>query len=157
MICNVFQTFWNSTYSWNIKILYLVHARDQQDIMQDIPNMYSKNYTQVQHLQRFTIWSIIKSAYVTLWYIQFRLLRVLKRGHFLFAWPRFSLIELNRPTQHWLLSIHWLRVPVQPYLGHDNSKWDNRGFPIIKSDRHIYNKKTYKFSQIYIAFAFRYA
>ena len=93
----------------------------------------SDTYTQLQHHQRRTLWSNMKSDYVSLWYTQFRKLRASKGSDPLLCKDtEFDLHLVILQTLHWQLPFHSTLVTRRPYLGHDNWRQRSRFSPIIK-------------------------
>ena len=98
----------------------------------------SDTYTQLQHHQRRTLWSNMKSDYVSLWYTQFRKLRASKGSDLLLCNDtEFDLHLVILNTLHWQLPFHSTLVTRRPYLGHDNWRLRYRFFPIIKYHWHF--------------------
>ena len=78
----------------------------------------SDTYTQLQHHQRRTLWSNIKSDYVSLWYTQFHASK--ECDILLCNDTEFDLHLVILNTLHWQLPFHSTLVTRRPYLGHDN-------------------------------------
>ena len=98
----------------------------------------SDNYTQLQHHERRTLWSNMKSDYESLWYTQFRKLRASKGSDLLLCNDtEFNLHRVALNTLHWQLPFHSTLVTRRPYLGHDNWRQRYRFFPIIKYHWHF--------------------
>ena len=95
------------------------------------PNSYT--YTQLQHHQRRTLWSNMKSDYVSLWYTQFRKLRASKgRDLLLCNDTEFDLHLVILDILHWQLPFHSTLVTHRSYLGHDKWRLRYSVFPIVK-------------------------
>ena len=127
----------------------------------------SDTYTQLQHHQRRTLWSNMKSDYVSLRYTQFRKLRASKGSDLLLCNDtKFDLHLVILNTLHWQLPFHSTLVTRRPYLGHDNWRLRYRFFFHYKvplTFRYSWKrlrKRRYenliKFPQVYIAFVLQY-
>ena len=127
----------------------------------------SDTYTQLQHHQRRTLWSNMKSDYVSLWYTQFRKLRASKGSDLLLCNDtEFDLHLVILNTLHWQLPFLSTLVTRRPYLGHDNWRLRYRFFshykvPLtirysLKRLRKRRSKNLIKFPQVYIAFVLQY-
>ena len=90
----------------------------------------SDTYTQLQNHQRRTLWSNMKSDYVSLWYTQFRKLRASKESVLhLCNDTEFHLHLVILNTLYRQLPFHSTLVTRRPYLGHDNWRLRYRFFP----------------------------